>query len=122
AMAVVLITHDLGVVADYADRIVVMYAGRVIETLPTATLFTASAHPYSQALLASMPSTTGTTADLHTIRGAPPDPRHIGPGCAFAPRCDRATRECHETLPPTVTVEPRHTSACLHALDPVAHA
>lgn len=113
-MAVVLITHDLGVVADFADRVIVMYAGRVVEDAPADEIFTAPAHPYSAALLESLPSLDGARVHrLASIAGAPPDPASLSGGCAFAPRCTRATSEC-AVDPPLVSIGNRRV-ACHHA-------
>jgi oligopeptide/dipeptide ABC transporter ATP-binding protein len=94
-MAVVWITHDLGVVARLADRVVVMYAGRVVEQGTTQRIFTAPRHPYTQGLLASLPrGRGGTRRRLAQIPGSPPDVRTLGAGCAFAPRCAYAVAAC----------------------------
>jgi len=99
-LALVMITHDLGVVAGIADRVAVMYAGRVIETAPVADLFAAPAHPYTAALLDSVPRLAGpSTSRLAGIEGQPPRPHERGPGCPFAPRCTSARTECRTTDP-----------------------
>ncbi len=85
--ATILISHDMGVIAEMADRVCVMYGGRVVETGPVAEIFAAPTHPYTQGLLASIPRLDDAIGRLHPIPGAPPDPRQIGKGCAFAPRC-----------------------------------
>jgi peptide/nickel transport system ATP-binding protein len=99
-MAVAWITHDLGVVAQFAQRVAVMYAGRVVETAPTRRLFRAPEHPYSAALLGSLPSASGATAHLPQIPGMPPDPSDLPPGCAFHPRCTHAVDRCRIDVPP----------------------
>jgi oligopeptide/dipeptide ABC transporter ATP-binding protein len=99
-MALVLITHDLGVVAGVSDRIAVMYAGRVVETAPTLTLFDHPRHPYTRALLAAIPDIKEPVAErLSPITGLPPDPRAVIPGCAFHPRCGFARDICRSDLP-----------------------
>jgi oligopeptide transport system ATP-binding protein len=119
-MAMALITHDLGVVAGLADRVVVMYGGRVVESGPVGELLTAPRHPYTQALLDSMPRIDDALDHpLATIRGQPPNPRRLPPGCAFHPRCDFASRRCAEQRPP---LEQGVVSrlACHHPLREVA--
>ena len=99
-LAIVLVTHDLGVVAGIADRVLVMYAGRVVEQAPVGQLFRAPAHPYSRALLDSMPRVDkARTGRLKAIDGQPPDPRRTPAGCAFAPRCAAATSHCTVDAP-----------------------
>ncbi|MBN9562450.1 MAG: ABC transporter ATP-binding protein [Alphaproteobacteria bacterium] len=114
-MAMILITHDLGVVAGRTDEVAVMYAGRVVERAPTPELFAAMRMPYTQALLAALPK---LDAPPHTllpaIAGRPPDPTRRPPGCAFAARCDRAEEDCRAARPP-LTAE-AHQFACLHPL------
>jgi oligopeptide transport system ATP-binding protein len=111
--AMILITHDLGVVARYADRVVVMYGGRVIETAPARDLYKSPRHPYTLGLMASVPRLDGDTErPLVPIDGQPPDLATLPPGCAFAPRCRQATERCHNERPPLVESAPRHFSAC----------
>ena len=93
-MAVLLITHDLGVVAQHAQRVAVMYAGRIVEQADTGTLFAAPAHPYTEGLLASIPRPGERTARLREIRGTVPSLAEMPAGCAFAPRCERALARC----------------------------
>ncbi|MCA6218017.1 ABC transporter ATP-binding protein [Ideonella sp. B7] len=97
-MALVLITHDLGVVAEAADRVMVQYAGRVVETQPAATLFTHPHHPYTHALLAALPE-RATGARLEAIDGVVPGQSDRPAGCLFAPRCRWATAHCHAAKP-----------------------
>jgi oligopeptide/dipeptide ABC transporter ATP-binding protein len=114
-MAVLLITHDLGVVSDIADQVVVMYAGRAVERGPAAAVFAAPAHPYTRALLAAIPRMSGPIAPLPAIPGSVPMPHAMPPGCRFAPRCGHARAAC-AALPPVVTVGADHKVACvLHA-------
>ncbi|MCL4218288.1 MAG: ABC transporter ATP-binding protein [Candidatus Hydrogenedentes bacterium] len=96
-MAVVLITHDMGVVAGICDRVLVMYAGRIVEEGPVETLFAKPRHPYTEALLASLPAAHRKGDTLSTIPGAPPDLCQVFAGCPFAPRCIYALEKCHAT-------------------------
>jgi oligopeptide/dipeptide ABC transporter ATP-binding protein len=99
-LAIVMITHDLGVVAGIADRVAVMYSGRIVETAAAATLFDAPAHPYTAALLASVPRLTGTQPErLAGIEGQPPGPYEAVTGCRYAPRCPSARDLCSATEP-----------------------
>jgi oligopeptide/dipeptide ABC transporter ATP-binding protein len=114
----ILITHDLGVVAGMADRVIVMYAGKVFETASTRDLFARPANPYTRGLLLSVPDVTDTSGgELYQIPGSPPDVSRLPPGCPFAPRCDRAEAICRETFPPVVTVAEGHSSLCHFAED-----
>ncbi len=112
--ALILITHDLGVVARYADRVAVMYAGRVVETAPAATLYARPRHPYTRGLMASVPRLDSDVSQrLVPIEGSPPDLARLPPGCAFAPRCRHATDLCRAERPPLAAVSPDHFAACL---------
>jgi oligopeptide/dipeptide ABC transporter ATP-binding protein len=114
-MAVLLITHDLGVVSDICERVVVMYAGRVAETGPAARIFERPAHPYTRALLAAIPRLEGPIGDLPAIPGVVPAPADFPAGCRFAPRCDHARAEC-VAAPPTLRALPSGTAAaCIRA-------
>ncbi len=111
--SVILITHDLGVVAGMTDKIIVMYAGKVFEQAPTFELFAAPANPYTKGLLKSVPDPAhedGT--DLYQIPGLPPDVANLPPGCPFAPRCERAEDICRAEYPPFVEINPNHRSLC----------
>jgi oligopeptide transport system ATP-binding protein len=111
--SVILVTHDLGVVAGTTNHVVVMYAGKVMESASTAELFGRSGNPYTKGLLASVPDPTSTERkELYQIPGLPPDVAHLGPGCPFAPRCARAEALCHETFPPFVELTSDHHSLC----------
>ncbi|MFJ7277667.1 ABC transporter ATP-binding protein [Kitasatospora sp. NPDC098663] len=101
-MGLILITHDLGVVADVADTIAVMYAGRIVETAPVRDLYARPAHPYTRGLLDSIPRLDQKGQNLHAIRGLPPSLLKIPQGCAFNPRCDRVQDRCLTELPPLV--------------------
>jgi oligopeptide transport system ATP-binding protein len=111
-MGLILITHDLGVVADVADHIAVMYAGRIVETAPVHALYAAPAHPYTKALLESVPRLHTRRRDLHAITGQPPSPTPIPPGCAFHPRCPLARAVCRTEEPPLHEAGPGRRSAC----------
>ena len=113
--AVILITHDLGVVADHADDVVVMYAGRVAEQAPAADLFARPEHPYTVGLLGAAPAAGVRGERLASIEGTVPDLRAPPPGCRFAPRCPFAIARCAEGAPPLTEVAPGHFSACLRA-------
>ncbi|MFG2127822.1 ABC transporter ATP-binding protein [Streptomyces sp. NPDC048751] len=113
-MALVLITHDLGVVADVADRIAVMYAGRIVESAPVHDLYKAPAHPYTRGLLDSIPRLDHKGRELHAITGLPPNLMDIPPGCAFHPRCPTARDDCRTDVPPLHTVVAGRGSACHH--------
>ena len=112
-MAVIFITHDLGVVSGLCDRVQVMYAGRIVETADTRTLFRAPRHPYTQALQRSIPSLQAKGAELFTIPGLPPDLTQPLTGCAFAPRCAHATDRCRAETPRLAAVTATHAQACL---------
>jgi oligopeptide/dipeptide ABC transporter ATP-binding protein len=111
-MSILLITHDLGVVAEMCDQVVVMYAGRVVERGPVADVFTSPQHPYTEALLQSIPILGMTQAEpLRVIRGTVPSPHDWPAGCRFAPRCDYAFERCETEQPPLFDLDGR-LSAC----------
>ncbi|TDD38844.1 ABC transporter ATP-binding protein [Actinomadura sp. KC06] len=116
-MGMVLITHDLGVVAGVADRIVVMYAGSVAEQSPARELYARPAHPYTRGLLASVPRLDRRGGPLVPIAGAPPNPAALPSGCPFHPRCPRAEPVCAVERPPLVNVAPGHDAACHFAAE-----
>jgi peptide/nickel transport system ATP-binding protein len=117
-MGIILITHDMGVIAGRADRVVVMYAGLKIETAETIELFTNMRHPYTEALLASIPQLDqAKDQDLYSIPGLPPDLRHPPQACRFAPRCAFATEVCRTEEPPLGGDDPAHPFACFHPRD-----
>jgi oligopeptide transport system ATP-binding protein len=112
--ALILITHDLGVVARYADRVVVMYAGRVVEAAPARELYARPRHPYTRGLMASVPRLDGDThIRLIPIEGQPPNLAALPPGCAFAPRCRQAMDSCRSARPSLRDVGSRHQVACV---------
>jgi oligopeptide transport system ATP-binding protein len=110
--SVILITHDLGVVAGMTDHLIVMYAGKVFEQAPTAELFALPGNPYTKGLLRSVPDPTAEQGDLYQIPGLPPDVAHLPPGCPFAPRCQRAEEICQREFPPFVQLTSEHFSLC----------
>ncbi|MCQ4160111.1 ABC transporter ATP-binding protein [Roseomonas sp. GC11] len=114
--AVLLITHDLGVVAENADRVAVMYTGRVVEEAPAATLFDAPGHPYTRGLLESMPAMESEGGALPAIPGQVPDLAALPPGCSFAPRCPRASARCTAEAPPRQEIGPGRALRCWHPL------
>lgn len=111
-MGLILITHDLGVVADVADKIAVMYAGRIVETAPVREIYKAPAHPYTKGLLESIPRLDQKGQELYAIKGLPPNLMRIPPGCAFNPRCPMAQDVCRADVPPLFEVSPTRRSAC----------
>lgn len=121
--SVILITHDLGVVAGMTDKIIVMYAGKVFETAPTRELFAAPANPYTKGLLKSVPDPAHEAGEpLYQIPGLPPDVAHLPPGCPFNPRCERAEAICREEFPPFVQINENHGSLCHFAQDVYAES
>jgi oligopeptide transport system ATP-binding protein len=112
-MAVIFITHDLGVVSGLCDRVLVMYAGRIVETGDVRTIFYQPRHPYTRALQRSIPSTQPKGAELFTIPGLPPDLSRLPAGCAFAPRCESATDLCYRQNPALMQLASGHATACL---------
>jgi oligopeptide/dipeptide ABC transporter ATP-binding protein len=112
-VAIMLVTHDLGIIAEVADRVVVMYAGRVVEEAGVERLFGAARHPYTEGLRRSVADLTGELPRrLPSIGGNPPDPAALPPGCAFEPRCPRAFERCPTAPPPLELIAPGHRCAC----------
>ena len=118
-MGILFITHDLGIVAEQAHRVVVMYAGRIVERADTVTLFRGAAHPYSAALLNGIPD-DGAGERLAVIEGSVPAPTALPPGCRFAPRCPRAAAACRSADPPLAALGADHAVACIHPLEAAA--
>jgi peptide/nickel transport system ATP-binding protein len=112
-MAVILITHDLGVVAEFVDRVIVMYAGRTVESAAVHPTFEAPRHPYTEGLLGSIPSLDDERERLQVIEGVVPSPFALPPGCRYAPRCRYARPECDAMDPPLLTLGPDHRAACI---------
>ncbi len=114
-LGAILITHNLGIVAGHCDRVVVMYAGRVMETAAVVDLFAQPAHPYTLGLLRCVPRLTAKRSRVfHAIPGLPPQVTQQAEGCPFAPRCERATDECHTQTPPLEEIRIGHSIACWH--------
>jgi peptide/nickel transport system ATP-binding protein len=116
-MGTIFVTHDLGVAAEIADRVAVMYAGRVIEEGPVADVLRAPAHPYTAGLLASTVHDQAPDQDIAAIPGSPPDLRRLPPGCSFAPRCSLATEACRQAFPDPVYPAPGRMARCLRVAD-----
>jgi peptide/nickel transport system ATP-binding protein len=114
-MALVLISHDLGVIADTCDEVAVMYAGRIVEKAPAAQLFERPAHPYTRGLLSSLPHLAGTRQRLVSIPGVVPDPKSLAAGCAFAPRCLHAADACQREVPGLAATGDGRMVACFAA-------
>ena len=112
-MAVIFITHGLGVVSGLCDRVLVMYAGRIVESTDTRSLFREPKHPYTRALQRSIPSLQPQGSELFTIPGMPPDVSKPIPGCPFAPRCEFAVERCRQIDPPLTEWQRGHWQACL---------
>jgi oligopeptide/dipeptide ABC transporter ATP-binding protein len=115
-VAIILVTHDFGIVAANADRVAVMYAGQIVEMGSTEQVFDTPSHPYTQALLRCLPSVELKRQQLVEIGGQPPDLAQLPPGCPFAPRCAKRQPICLEVYPPTVTIQPGHIAQCYAAV------
>src|SRR5215468_3395226 len=111
-LALIFITHNLGIVAKMCDQLAVMYAGRVVESGPVRQVFRAPVHPYTRALLSSIPRMSDKSQRLTAIDGQPPDLAALPPGCAFGPRCPSAFDRCRQTEPPAVAHEDGRTTRC----------
>jgi oligopeptide/dipeptide ABC transporter ATP-binding protein len=118
-VAIVFIAHDLSVVRHLADRVAVMYLGRVAEIGDTTTIYDSPAHPYTQALLSAVPasdrSDRGRLSRRHIVTGEPPSPTNPPPGCRFNPRCPLAKDRCHHDTPPLLEIGANRSSACHYA-------
>jgi peptide/nickel transport system ATP-binding protein len=114
-LAMIFVTHDLGIVAKLCDRVAVMYAGRIVETGPTREIFDRPRHPYTAGLLSCLPTLARGRAPLVAIEGQPPDLANLPPGCSFAPRCPMAEARCHEAHPHLEATAPEHQVACFRA-------
>lgn len=111
--SVIFVTHDMGLVAQFADRVAVMYGGRIVESGPAAEIFSDPRHPYTQGLLRSIPSIEGVLPErLAQIPGVPPNLAALGPGCSFAPRCPYVSRVCEESVPALTPSGPERAAAC----------
>ncbi|OWU86679.1 peptide ABC transporter ATP-binding protein [Oceanicola sp. 22II-s10i] len=111
-MSVILISHDLGLVAEFSERVIVMYAGELVEDAPARTVFDTPQHPYSEGLLRAIPSPDEDVSRLYAIPGRIPDPGNRPPGCNFAPRCALAEPACHAAPPPLEAFAPGHFIRC----------
>src|SRR5688572_20086279 len=111
-LALIFITHNLGIVAKMCDQLAVMYAGRIVERGPVSRVFSAPVHPYTKALLGSIPRMTDNRQRLTAIEGQPPDLAALPPGCAFAPRCPAAVARCRHEAPPEIAVDDGHAARC----------
>jgi oligopeptide/dipeptide ABC transporter ATP-binding protein len=111
-MAILFITHDFGVVARMCDRVAVMYAGRIVECGPVREVFDRPSHPYTQALIASVPKMTGAVERLYTIEGQPPSLMDLPIGCRFASRCPHADQRCFDAYPESFAVSAGHSADC----------
>ncbi len=111
-IALIFITHDFGIVAKMCDRVAVMYAGKIVEMGDVRDIFNNPSHPYTEALLASVPKLEEDVDRLYSIEGQPPTLHDLPPGCPFAPRCQYVMDRCHEAYPPTTPLTERHYAAC----------
>ena len=118
-MGMIFVTHDLGVAAEIADTVAVMYAGRIVESGPVGRILQAPAHPYTAGLLASTVHGQPRGRDIDAIPGSPPDLRRLPPGCSFAPRCPRRTADCRHAMPEQRFPEPSHMAACFAVMGAV---
>ncbi len=112
--SMLLITHDLGVVAEICDKVAIMYAGLIMESGSLSDIYRHTAHPYTKGLFGSLPSMNTREKRLHPIHGLMPDPTDLPPGCPFAPRCSRATEKCSQELPVLRELSPGHLVRCIH--------
>jgi peptide/nickel transport system ATP-binding protein len=112
-MAMIVISHDLGVIADICADVAVMYAGRIVEQAPAEHLFAGPSHPYTRGLLAALPEMTGPRRPLLAIGGTVPEPWAMPPGCPFAPRCVSVSPACQDAMPPSRAIAPHHHVACI---------
>ncbi|MNC25232.1 Oligopeptide transport ATP-binding protein OppD [compost metagenome] len=112
-MSILMITHDLGVVAEMCDRVVIMYAGQIVEETDVVTLYSNPLHPYTRGLLASLPQLAGDSERLTSIPGQVPNPANLPAGCRFAPRCPVAVDRCLTERPELAEIQPGHTCRCL---------
>ena len=111
-LSMIVVTHDLGIVAKVCDKLAVMYAGRIVESAGVRELFNNPSHPYTSALLNSLPKMQENVARLYSIKGQPPELHALPPGCAFAPRCTEAMEVCHQEGPPQTEIGENHRMSC----------
>jgi len=112
-ITIIFITHDMAVLAEIADRIAIMYAGKIVEVAPSEDIFLKPKHPYTEALIKAIPSVTGNLEGLKSIPGQPPDLASPPPGCRFAPRCPYADNKCQKVEPKLKKIDNEHMVACL---------
>ena len=110
--SIIMITHDLGIVAEVCDEVAVMYAGRIVEEGTLKDVFNETMHPYTEGLFNSLPNINDRKAMLKPIKGLMPDPSNLPKGCAFAPRCEYASEDCLQDVPPLESVSERHRVGC----------
>jgi oligopeptide/dipeptide ABC transporter ATP-binding protein len=115
SMSIVLVTHDLGIIAETCDRMAVLYSGRIMETGPVETILERPAHPYTLGLINSVPQARHARQRLAAIPGTPPDPLALPPGCRFAPRCTLVSQDCLSELPELRSLTTDHATACIHS-------
>ena len=113
-VGIIFITHDFGIVSTLCDRVAVMYAGRIVETGPTKELMEKPMHPYTRALLNSVPKPGASSRHLQSIQGGPPNPLHLPPGCRFAPRCEKVQPKCLEGYPEEVKIDNNRSASCYY--------
>ena len=111
-VAMIFITHNIGIVAKMCDYVAVMYAGKLVERAPVRTIFNSPAHPYTEALLHAVPRLTDRSERLWSIEGQPPDPANLPPGCPFNPRCAKAEDRCRQEIPPEFQLADNHYTRC----------
>ena len=111
-MSVIIITHDFGIATNFCDRIIVLYAGKIVETAPTSVFVSGSKHPYSQGLLNSTLEVDSGDRKIKPIQGNPPNMLAVPPGCSFHPRCEYAMKQCKTDIPPLLNVGENHCVAC----------
>lgn len=119
--SMIMITHDLGIVAEICDHVAIMYAGKVVEYADTRSLFEQPLHPYTHGLFDSVPEIDEDREELRVIPGLMPDPTNLPPGCSFHPRCAHAVEACHRDVPAMIEVRPGHFAACPVMTEKVAH-
>lgn len=120
-MSIIIVTHDLGVVAEMCDRVAVMYAGKIMETTDTLTLFSQPKHPYTLGLINSIPHNASSEEKLVSIEGNPPNLSDLPKGCPFYPRCSYREDICHEEMPELIKINDHHSSRC-HFIDKLKYA
>jgi len=111
-LAMIMVTHDFGIIANVCDRVAVMYAGKIVETAPIRDLFNNPSHPYTAALMASLPKMEEDLETLYSIEGQPPDLSMLPPGCSFMPRCEHAMEICAKEYPVITEIKDGHTTSC----------